>query len=82
LDALTDYITPRTAWLIEHHMAAHALHDGTIGLRARHRLEADENYDDLVLLGECDRGGRQRGVEASDLDEVIEYLRELARTCG
>jgi hypothetical protein len=82
LEALAEYITPRTAWLIEHHMETHAIHDGTIGMRARHRLEADENYDDLVLLGECDRAGRQRGVETSDLDEALEYLRELSRTCG
>jgi hypothetical protein len=82
LEALTGFITPRTAWLIEHHMEGHGLVEGTIGLRARRRLEADENYDDLVLLAHCDRRGRQRGVETSDLDEAIEYLRELSRTCG
>ena len=63
-------------------MEGHALVDGTIGVRARHRFEADENYDDLVLLSQCDRRGRQRAVEASDLDEALEYLRELSRTCG
>ena len=31
LEALEGYITPRTAWLIEHHMEAHALADGTLG---------------------------------------------------
>ena len=82
LEALADFITPRTAWLIEHHMEAHALHDGMLGARARRRLEASENFDDLILLGKCDRLGRQRGVESSDLDEALEYLRELARTCG
>jgi hypothetical protein len=82
LEALGEYITPRTAWLIEHHMEGHALADGTLGVRARHRLEADENYDDLVLLSQCDRRGRQKSVEASELDEALEYLRELARTCG
>lgn len=82
LEALEGYITPRTSWLIEHHMEAHSLADGTLGARARRRLEADENYDDLVLLAQCDRRGRQRSVESSDLDEALEYLRELARTCG
>jgi hypothetical protein len=82
LEALGDYITPRTAWLIEHQMEGHALADGTLGVRARRRLEADENYDDLVLLSQCERRGRQRSVESSDLDEAIEYVRELARTCG
>lgn len=82
LEALDGYITPRTVWLIEHHMEGKGVIEGTIGARARRRLEADENYDDLMLLAQCDRRGRQRGVEASDLDEAIEYLRDLARTCG
>lgn len=82
LEALGESITPRTAWLIEHHMEGHALADGTLGVRTRHRLQADENYDDLVLLSQCDRRGRQRSVEASELDEALEYLRDLARTCG
>jgi hypothetical protein len=82
LEALAGYITPRTAWLIEHHMEGHGLVEGTLGIRARHRLEADENHDDLVLLAQCDRRGRQKSIEASDLDEAIEYLRDLARTCG
>ncbi len=33
LEALEGYITPRTAWLIEHHMQAAALRDGTLGAR-------------------------------------------------
>ena len=82
LEALDGYITRRTAWLIEHHMQAHAILEGTIGARARRRLEADENYDDLLLLGKCDRAGRQKGVEAPELEEALEYLRELADTCG
>jgi predicted HD phosphohydrolase len=82
LEALEGYITPRTAWLIEHHMEAHQLADGTLGARARRRLHEDESYEDLVLLGQCDRRGRQKAVEAPELEEAIEYLRELARTCG
>ncbi len=77
LEALEETITERTAWLIEHHMLAHALADQTLGRRAHRRLRESENYDDLVLLGECDRAGRQPGVEAPELDEAIEYLREL-----
>ncbi len=30
LEALDGYITPRTAWFIEHHMEAAALYDGTL----------------------------------------------------
>jgi predicted nucleotidyltransferase len=82
LEALEGFITPRTAWLIEHHMEAHALHDGTIGARARRRLAEHEDYEELVLLGQCDRQGRQKGVETPDLEEALAYLRDLARTCG
>lgn len=82
LEALEGFITPRTAWLIEHHMEANSLRDGTLGARSRRRLQASEDFDELMLLSVCDRGGRQRGVEAPDLDEALEYLRDLARTCG
>ena len=81
LEALADHITPRTAWLIAHHMEAQELLHGTLGLRARHRLEGSEDYEELKLLARCDRGGRQCGVEAPDLEEAIAYLRDLARTC-
>jgi hypothetical protein len=82
LDALDGFITERTAWLIEHHMLAHALSEGSLGARARRRLEQSEHFDELVLLGECDRAGRQAGVEAPELDEAIKYLRELESMFG
>lgn len=82
LQALEGYITPRTAWLIEHHMEAQTLYEGRIGVRARRRLEASEDYDDLVLLARCDRQGRQRGVQAPDLHEALQYIRELAEMYG
>jgi hypothetical protein len=79
LEALDGFITERTAWLIEHHMLAHALADGSLGARARRRLEQSENFQDLVLLGECDRAGRTPGVAAPDLEEALDYLRTLIR---
>ena len=82
LEALDGFITPRTAWLIEHHMEGHALKDGTLGARSRRRLRASEDFDELELLVECDRNGRTRGAEVPDVEEALEYLRELARTCG
>lgn len=82
LEALEDLIPERTRWLIEHHMLAHSIADQTIGHRAHRRLRESEHYDDLVLLGKCDRGGRKAGIEASELEEAIEYLRELDRMCG
>jgi predicted HD phosphohydrolase len=82
LDALNGFITERTAWLIEHHMLAHQLAEGTLGARARRRLEKSEHFDELVLLGECDRAGRQAGVEAPELNEALDYLRELGEMFG
>jgi predicted HD phosphohydrolase len=82
VEALDGYITERTAWLIEHHMLAHDLADNTLGARARRRLEKSEHFQDLVLLGECDRAGRQQGVEAPELDEALDYLRELGQMFG
>jgi predicted nucleotidyltransferase len=82
LDALRGFITERTAWLIEHHMLGHGLLDGTIGSRARHRLQQSEHFEELQLLCECDRDGRQVGVASPDLDESLEYVRELSRTFG
>lgn len=82
LEALEDSITQRTSWLIEHHMLAHEIADQSIGRRAHRRLRESDHYDDLVLLGECDRAGRRPGVEAPELEEAIDYLRELNQMCG
>jgi hypothetical protein len=82
LEALDGHITERTAWLIEHHMEAHRVADRTIGYRAHRRLKESADYDELVLLGECDRAGRQAGVDVPDLDEVLDDIRNLARQYG
>jgi hypothetical protein len=82
LEALDGFVTPRTAWLIEHHMLGHQLLDGTLGARAKKRLRQSPDYDELLLLSRCDRAGRQVGVEAPELEDAIDYLRDLAQTCG
>ncbi|MCA9184158.1 MAG: HD domain-containing protein [Pirellulaceae bacterium] len=82
IEALEGFITPRTKWLIEHHMDAQAFLDGTLGARARRRLQADESYEELLLLAECDRAGRQRGVEVPDVDDALRYIRDLAAMTG
>ncbi|WP_010584541.1 HD domain-containing protein [Schlesneria paludicola] len=82
LEALEGHITARTAWLIEHHMAVHQIRDRSIGHRAFARLRASPDYDDLLLLGECDRGGRVCGAVVPDVDDALDELRELARTYG
>jgi len=81
LDALEGYITPRTAWLIEHHSEAGALRDGTLGARSRRRLEESESFDELILLVKCDREGRQVGVPTPDVEDALVYVRELAESC-
>jgi hypothetical protein len=82
LEALDGYITPRTAWLIEHHTEALSLRGGTLGARSRRRLEAGESFDELMLLADCDRQGRAMGVNAADVPEALAYIRDLAETCG
>lgn len=82
LEALEGFITPRTAWLIEHHMEAYALKEGTLGARSRRRLEASEDYEELKLLAECDRDGRAQGVQVPNVEEALQYVRELVQTCG
>jgi hypothetical protein len=82
LDALAGFITDRTAWLIANHCEAHKLLDGTIGARAKRRLQRSEDFDELFLLAQCDRDGRVPGGPAPDLDEALDSLRELARLCG
>lgn len=82
LEALEGFITERTAWLIENHMLGHAVLDGSIGARARRRLQQSESYDELLLLSRCDRAGRVAGVEAPELDEALDFVRELALMFG
>lgn len=82
LEALEGTISERTHWLIEHHMLAHEVADQSIGRRKLKRLRESEYFEDLMLLQQCDRAGRQPGVEAPELDEAIEYLREISRMFG
>lgn len=82
LEALGGFITERTHWLIEHHMEAQWVLDGTLGARARRRLESSESFDELMILARCDRDGRQCGVAVPEVDEALEYIRDLDHTFG
>jgi HD domain len=82
LEALEGFITGRTAWFIEHHMLAHEVLDRTIGQRAHRRLQESENYEELLLLCRCDRAGREQGVAVPELDEALDYIRDLAQSFG
>ncbi len=78
LHALDGFITDRTHWLIANHMMAHKIADGSIGARQHRRLRENESYEELVLLGECDRAGREQGVQTSSPEEALDYIRDLA----
>jgi predicted HD phosphohydrolase len=82
LAALKGYITERTVWFIEHHTEANQLAEGRLGQRAQRRLEENENFDELQILSKCDRGGRQKDVQVPDVDEALEYLRNLEAEHG
>ncbi len=82
LEALEGLITDRTRFLIAHHMDAHAYRKGTLGARLRRLLEASEDFEDLLLLQECDSGGRVAGAPVGTVDEALEYLRQTERENG
>ena len=82
LAALADTITPRTAWFIEHHTEANQLARGELGVAPKRRLEAHEDFHELELLSKCDRGGRQKNVQVPEVDEAIEYVRQLEQEHG
>lgn len=82
LEALDGFITERTVWFITHHMEAQEVLDGAIGIRARRRLETSPDYDLLLLLAKCDRLGRRPNAPVPDLDDVLDYLRDLEREYG
>jgi hypothetical protein len=82
LEALEGLITERTVFLIAHHMDAHLLRAGKLGHRARQRLEASEDFEDLMLLEECDTLGRERGVEVCTVDEALAFLQQVEAENG
>jgi predicted HD phosphohydrolase len=79
LEALDGLITDRTRWLIEHHMDAYDYKAGTLGGKLRRVLQASEDFEDLLLLRECDDAGRIPGAIVGTVDEALDYLRQLER---
>ncbi|MCX5659700.1 MAG: tRNA adenylyltransferase [Planctomycetota bacterium] len=77
LASLEGAITDRTAFLIGHHMEAHAYRDGELGARARRRLTESEDFEDLLLLQELDRRGRRPGVVVCSVDEALEFIQAM-----
>lgn len=77
LEGLAGAITPRTAWLIEHHMDLLARPGRMLSLKARQALEDSEWFEDLLLLRDLDDAGRQPGAEVPSVDEALAYLKGL-----
>ena len=82
LEALEGFVSPRTSWLIAHHMEAHQIADRTIGARRRRKLASHPWYDDLLVLGQCDREGRVPGAEVEELEEALDYIEQLDELFG
>lgn len=79
LEALGDTVTPRTRWLVESLAAARAHAEGTLGHRARRRLEAHPDFEAVLLLAGAERRGCVRGGVAPSLDDALAILRDLDR---
>ncbi|MCI0380009.1 MAG: tRNA adenylyltransferase [Gemmataceae bacterium] len=79
LSVLDGLITPRTRFLIEHHMDALKYKDGMLGARLKKKLAQSEDFDDLMLLRELDSAGRVPGAVVCALEEALHYLQELDR---
>ena len=77
LMALEGTITPRTEALIALHMDALAYRQGTLGTRARQRLQQSEEFEDVMALRELDTRGRVPGAIVCELSEALDYIREL-----
>jgi hypothetical protein len=78
LVALEGWITERTAWFIEHQFPGCAYLDHELGTRARKRLEASADFEQLLFLVQCDRAGREQGVSVPEVSEVLAQIRDLA----
>ena len=76
--ALQGVVTGRTLWLVEHLPLALTKLEGTIGSRARKRLEEHADCETLYLLAECDLAGRERRAPVPELEEALDALRELS----
>lgn len=74
LEALGDWITPRTAWLIEHLESVEALRLGQLGYRAQRRLRENPSFPDLLALADCDRRGHMRGAQPPSLETALERI--------
>ncbi|MFT3683577.1 MAG: HD domain-containing protein [Phycisphaerales bacterium] len=78
VEAVADLVTPRTLWLIGHHMEAHEYRARTLPIKARRALEESEDLEELLLLSEIDQAGRRGGVIVPTIEEALAFIRDLA----
>ena len=77
LDALRGAISPRTAWLIEHHMDLMERPGRPLKPSALRDLQLHEHFDDLVALRDLDESGRVPGHPVGTIDEALAYIKGL-----
>jgi hypothetical protein len=63
-------------------MLAHEYRAGTLGARAKKRLEASEHFEDLMALQGCDAGGRVPGATVGTVDEALAFVRRVEEENG
>jgi hypothetical protein len=80
MQVLDGLVSERTGWLIENHMVAMEYVNGTLGHRAKKRLQEHEDFDDLLLLRECDTKGRNPSARVGTVDEALAYIQEVERS--
>jgi hypothetical protein len=77
VEALRGTVTPRTLWLIEHHMDLLSGRDRPLSSRLKRALDSPEHLEDLQLLCDLDDAGRVAGQPVDSIDEVLQYLKAL-----
>lgn len=80
ISALAAIVTDRTLWFIENMPLARFHARGTLGVRARNRLQTTDDFDELLIFAECDIAGRKCGVLVPDVEDALCMLRELHGT--
>lgn len=77
LMAVQEIVSERSLWLIDNLATQHRASEGTIGVRARRRIDQHPDAEVLRLLAECDSEGRVPGRQVCSLQEAIDYLKQL-----
>jgi len=77
LMAVQEIVSERSLWLIDNLATQHRASEGTIGARAKRRIDQHPDADVLRLLAECDSEGRVPGRPVCSLQEAIDYLKQL-----